>query len=47
MQFVAAHIIFDDAMKTTECMEGMHMTKTRKPNKFVEQLIEIIPEAVV
>lgn len=45
LQFVAAHIIFDDAMETTECMEGM--TKTRKPNKFVEQLIEIIPEAVV
>lgn len=37
--YSSAHIMFDDAMETTE--------NKREPNEFVKQLIEVITEAGV
>ncbi|CAC5411436.1 CHS1 [Mytilus coruscus] len=38
-----AHIMFDDAMETTQRKEGGE--KKREPNEFVQQLMEIMSEA--
>ncbi|CAG2218266.1 CHS1 [Mytilus edulis] len=40
-----AHIMFDDAMETTGGKDGKE--KKREPNEFVQQLMEIISEAMM